>query len=224
MDPATLDLTPGQEQTSTITLALPPGTDAAVAVTATVTSPWQPQLAPLNLGQSLAATSTPVQLTVAASAPSPSSSASPSAAPAPEGTEPPGLLDGLPSWALPAALAVVAAAAILALVVSAVRKRMPQLDGSLALVTPEGEVVDEFLVTGSSSSTQRGGLTVKAKPGKDTSIRIKGRVGKEAFTATLSDGEQLTLPDGRTLRYTTERSRMLEMINADSHTAQPPTA
>lgn len=75
-------------------------------------------------------------------------------------------------------------------------------------------MVDEFLVTGPSSSTQRGRLTVKAKPGKDTSIRIKGRQGKEAFTAILADGEHLKLPDGTTLRYTTERSRMLEMINA----------
>lgn len=85
MDPATLDLSPGQTQTSTVTITLPPGTDAAVALAATLTSPWQPQLAPLNIGQSLAATSAPVQLTVAASAPASSPSASPSAAPAPEG-------------------------------------------------------------------------------------------------------------------------------------------
>lgn len=221
MEPATLDLAPGQTQTSTVSITVPPGTDVAVALAATLTSPWQPQLAPLNIGQSLAATSAPVQLTVAATAPTPSPSASPSAAPAPEGAEQPGLLDGLPSWALPAALAAVAAAAILALVVSAVRKRMPQLDGSLALITPEGEVVDEFLVTGPSISANRGGIIVKAAPGKDTAIRIKGRQGKETFAATLTDGEQLNLPDGRTLRYTTERSRMLEMINSTGPAVPP---
>lgn len=215
MEPATLDLAPGQTQTTAVTITVPPGTDAAVALAATLTSPWQAQLAPLGMGQELAATSAPVQLTVAASAP-PSPSPTPSAAPEPEGAAPPGLLDGVPSWAVPAALGVLALLAVLALLVSAIRKRMPQLDGSLALVSPQGEVVDEFLVTGPSSSTHRSGLTVKAKPGKDTAIRIKGRQGKEAFTATLSDGEQLKLPDGRALRYTTERSRMLEMINATS--------
>lgn len=220
MDPATLDLTPGQEQTSTITLALPPGTDAAVALTATVTSPWQAQLAPLGLGQELTATSAPVQLTIADAVVAPPS-AEASATPDSNGTEEPGPLAALPSWAIPAAIAALAAAVLLALVIGAIRKRMPQLDGSLALVTREGEVVDEFLVTGPSSSTQRGGLTVKAKPGKDTSIRIKGRQGKEAFTATLADGEEFTLPDGRTLRYTTERSRMLEMINSTGPAVPP---
>ncbi|MHA6524912.1 vWA domain-containing protein [Tessaracoccus sp. G1721] len=221
MEPATLDLAPGQTETSTVTITVPPGTDATVALAATLTSPWQPQLAPLNLGQALAATSAPVQVTVADNAPPPSPSPTPSVAPEPEGVEQPSLMDGLPSWALPAALGALALLVVLALMVSAVRKRMPQLDGSLALVTPAGEVADEFLVTGPSSSTRRSGLTVKAKPGKGEAIRIDGRQGKERFAATLADGEQLRLPDGRTLRYTTERSRMLEMINSTGPAVPP---
>ncbi|MHA6511728.1 vWA domain-containing protein [Tessaracoccus sp. Z1128] len=223
MEPATLELAPGQTQTSTVTLTLPPGTDAAVALAATVTSPWQPQLAQLGLAQTFQATSQPVTLTTAAASQAESSAtAAPTGGPVDEGQPAPSLLGALPSWALAAAAGVLAAVVLLALIAGAIRRRMPQLDGSLALITPQGDVADEFLVTGTSTRADRSGLTVKATPAKGEAIRLNGHLGKERFAATLTDGQQLKLPDGRTLRYTTERSRMLEMINAGGAGARRP--
>lgn len=94
---------------------------------------------------------------------------------------------------------------------AAARNRRPRVDGSLALVK-EGNTVDEFVVAGPVAKVTRGALRVVATRRKDGTVEIKGRQDKAKFTAALSDGGTASLPDGAFLRYTEQRTRMIDMV------------
>ncbi|AQX14702.1 hypothetical protein BCR15_02805 [Tessaracoccus lapidicaptus] len=98
---------------------------------------------------------------------------------------------------------------------SAARKRRPRLDGSIA-VLHEGRIVDEFIVAGPDAAISRGELKLRARRLKDGTVALKGRHGQQKFAATLGDGDTTRLTEATELRYTDQRTRMLQLIS-DTH-------
>lgn len=137
----------------------------------------------------------------------------------PTPAEPDGLLADLPPWAIPAILGAVVLLAALWAGFAAARARRPRVDGSMAVIH-DGTVVDEFVVAGPQATIKRGDLALTATRAKDGKVEVRGRRGKEKFTARLDDGDTAGLPGGATLRYTEQRTRMLDMIT-DQHGTEP---
>ena len=105
--------------------------------------------------------------------------------------------------------------ALLALVgvMAVLRSRRPKLDGSLALLH-EGTVTDEFVLDGPSMKAHRGEIRVQVAAQKDGGVLVKGKQGKAPFSKVLTDGDSLDLGEGRSLRYTAQRTRMLDMVQS----------
>lgn len=221
VDPSSLDLEPGKEASADVTVQFPAGTDTSAALVATLSTPWQEQLDQLGLDQALTAASDPVEIAVAADAPPPDSAApSDSGTPAmPADTTVSDLLAELPPWAIPAALGALVVVVVAWILAAAARKRRPRVDGSLALLR-DGTTLDEFVVAGPEAKVTRGQLRVVATRRKDGAVSLKGHQGKAKFSANLRDGGTTTLPDGATLRYTEQRTRMIDMVT-DRHGLNP---
>lgn len=220
--PGTVELAPGAEATALVTVELPPGTDMSANLVATLTSPWQAELAELGLGQPLTATSAPIELVAVDIA-----TASPSASPARSepAQEPPaesGVVAALRPWVVPAAVAAAALLLVLWALKAVAKRRGPRLDGSLAVMA-DGDVVDEFIVTGPEAKVTRGDLQLTVQRLKDGTVQLKGRHGKEKFTAQLVDGQRTPVAEGVALRYTDQRTRMLDMITDDYQTTDEVT-
>lgn len=218
MEPAAVEVAPGQSATATLTVTLPPGTESTSTVVATLTSPWAPQLTALGIDQNITVASQAIDLANAAAEPAPAAepTATPPATdtPADSGRTLSDTLAALPVWALPAAGAVLALLLLLALL-SAAKKRRPRLDGSIA-VLHEGRIVDEFIVAGPDAAISRGELKLRARRLKDGTVALKGRHGQQKFAATLGDGDTTRLTEATELRYTDQRTRMLQLIS-DTH-------
>ena len=222
MEPAAVEVAPGQSATATLTVTLPPGTESTSTVVATLTSPWAPQLTALGIDQNITAASQAIDLANAAAEPA-APTAEPTATPPATATDTPAdsgrtlsdTLAALPVWALPAAGGAVLALLLLLALLSAARKRRPRLDGSIA-VLHEGRIVDEFIVAGADAAISRGELKLKARRLKDGTVALKGRHGQQKFTATLGDGDTTRLTEATELRYTDQRTRMLQLIS-DTH-------
>ncbi|MGJ6981271.1 vWA domain-containing protein [Aestuariimicrobium soli] len=220
-NPATVTLAPGATATSTITLTGDSATKPLLK--ATLGSPWARELtaAGLTLPKVNATVVVPggPSKPVATVSQRPSGGAS---TPAPTGGTDGavvGTVDGgtaRPTWLLPAALGALVLIAALGIVLAVVRARRPRLDGSMAIVR-DGQVAHEFVLDGVGSSAQRGAVTVKVSALRDGRVAVKGtrRVegGKpSSFSGVLADGESLEVGDGHVLRYTAQRTRMLDMV------------
>lgn len=202
-DPLPLELEPGATATTALRVTLPEQGAWEVAVEAVLASPWDTALADLGIVLPASVTSETVQLVVAApSAPEP--------VPEPGETESTEL--SLPTW-WPIAVGVIVGLLLLWLVSKAISSRLPQLSGSIALWR-DGQVVEEHMLVGRKFETTHGELRLLVRPGKGDTVSVGSKQDGKWHRATLNDGESFSLGEDLELRYTSERSRMLEMVNA----------
>lgn len=167
-------------------------------------SPWAGQLTELGVSPSQTVVVAPVQVEVAGEQAQPASTPTPE----PEAESPATEGSGL----LPVAAAVVGGIAVIALLALLLLRRRGGAQGSMT-ISENGQPVDEFVLDG-SRNLDRSGVKLQVAPRKEGGVQIRGKVGKEQFSGVLGDGESMDLPGGRTLSYTSERSRMLDLVNA----------
>ncbi|SDB87047.1 von Willebrand factor type A domain-containing protein [Raineyella antarctica] len=184
-----------------VSTTAPPGTTVPLAVTGTVTSPWQAVITgDLGLSWQSVLTASPMTLTASKSA--------------------------VAIWSdlVQSRSARIGGLVLLALVVlggvwGVWLATRPRLAGSLT-VTRDGAVLDERLLRGRSMSLGLGKDIVSAQvtPVKDTEgergVVVQVSAGTERKSGSLFEGDSLTVGD-LTIRYTTDRARMLQLIGTD---------
>ncbi|WP_022910710.1 vWA domain-containing protein [Aestuariimicrobium kwangyangense] len=216
VDPASVDLQPGASSDLTLTITGLPAGGSTITLAAKLSSPWQTQLAAagLKLPSSLSSGAVTVTAPEASAGPT---SAAPSS-PSPETQPSSGGADvattsssGIPAWLPLAGGGAMAALVLVGIVLAVLRGRRPALNGSLAILS-EGRVVDEILLDGPSATTQRGHTKLQVSASRNGSISVKGKEGARGFATVLTDEGEFDLGEGRTLRYTAQRTRMLDMV------------
>lgn len=167
-------------------------------------SPWAGQLNELGVSPSQTVVLAPVEVEIAEEP-----AAAPAPAPAPEAETPAPEANGNQ---LPIIGAVVGGIILVALAALLLLRRRGGAQGSMT-ISESGQPIDEFVLDG-SRNLDRSGVKLQVTPRKEGGVQVRGKVGKEQFSGLLGDGESMDLPGGRTLSYTSERSRMLDLVNA----------
>ena len=207
--PAELTIPPGEtvEFPVTVTVGDWSGSSSQLSLAGSVATPWGDVLAQLRTPFAATLESQPLEV-----ADVPQATVTPSPEPEAAVPEEPSPLAGL-NWAL---IGLVAGGALVValLLAIAVRKR-PVLDGSLTVMR-DGRVVQELLLTGSTTQlVPPGGEgprgSIAAMAWRSSRVFVKAQVGDEKARARLGDGERVQLDD-YTLIYTAKRSRVLEMM------------
>ena len=207
--PAELTIPPGEtvEFPVTVTVGDWSGSSSQLSLAGSVATPWGDVLAQLRTPFAATLESQPLEV-----ADVPQATVTPSPEPEAAVPEEPSPLAGL-NWAL---IGLVAGGALVValLLAIAVRKR-PVLDGSLTVMR-DGRVVQELLLTGSTTQlVPPGGEgprgSIAAMAWRSSRVFVKAQVGGEKARTRLADGERVQLGD-YTLIYTAKRSRVLEMM------------
>jgi hypothetical protein len=215
LEPASVSLQPGASSDLALTITGLAAGKSTMIVVAKLSSPWQSQLAAAGLTLPSTVSTGALTVEVPAAGGEPSSPApasqSPQAQPSSGGVVAAPTSDGLPQWLPLAGGGVMALLVLVGIVLAVARGRRPTLSGSLAVMSG-GQVVDEILLDGPTATTQRGPTKLRVSAGKDGSVSVKGKDGSRGFATVLADGGEVDLGDGRTLRYTAQRTRMLDMV------------
>lgn len=214
MDPPSLELEPGATATATVTVSGLP-TTGSFALQAQLDSPWAVDLQAAGLTIPALLETPPVAFDLDAATPAPSQTPSPTQGADEAGTS--GSADApevaIPSWLAPGAAGLAALVALALVIARLVLARLPHLGGSLAILDGD-DVTDEVLLTGRSLRTRRDGLKLAAKARRDGKVDVSGTSDGQRFSGTLDDGDSLEAGAAH-VRYTSKRSRMLEMVTGD---------
>lgn len=214
MDPPSLELEPGATATATVTVSGLP-TTGSFALQAQLDSPWAVDLQAAGLTIPALLETPPVAFDLDAATPAPSQTPSPTQGADEAGTS--GSADApevaIPSWLAPGAAGLAALVALALVIARLVLARLPHLGGSLAILDGD-DVTDEVLLTGRSLRTSRDGLKLAAKARRDGKVDVSGTSDGQRFSGTLDDGDSLEAGAAH-VRYTSKRSRMLEMVTGD---------
>jgi len=206
--PASVDIPAGETVTVPVKVSVPKGASGDLALTATLESSWQ-KVTTTDLGLAWKPT-TAGRMTVGI-APAPTATSTVTVVAQPTPAEP-----VFKPWMAYAAAAV-GLLALVGLVARLIAARRPRLVGSIK-VTREGQVVSEQILQGATMHVSAAGLTGTLTPlieGKRnvTGIRIAFAGTAKASSGVLRDGESLLVGD-TTISWTSERTRMMDMIQA----------
>ncbi|SDL40983.1 vWA domain-containing protein [Tessaracoccus oleiagri] len=201
---APVEVLPGESAEFSVQAKLPEPGSYDVGLEVTLGSPWAGQLTELGVSPSQTVVVAPVEVEIAeepAAAPAPAPEAE-AETPEPEASA---------SW-LPVVGAVVGGILLVAALALLLLRRRGGAEGSMT-ITAKGQPVDEFVLDG-SRTFDRSGVKLQVVARKEGGVQVRGKVDGEQFSGELTDGETMNLPGERTLTYTSERSRMLDLVNA----------
>lgn len=72
----------------------------------------------------------------------------------------------------------------------------------------------EHMLVGRKFEVGHDDLRPRIRPGKGNTVGVRSKRAGKWRNATLNDGDSFSLGEDLELRYTSERSRILEMVNA----------